>query len=111
MIQWGFWLPRFEKKLKYTYDRRYPNERFDERMDLLAKLLALYPFTDAGKLAREFRLKKSHVIRIVTYYHVKKEASVRSETNKKNGDNPISKRAYFRYKYAIEKNKENKTND
>lgn len=91
IMKW--WLPRFQKKLKYECPP-HSLEKFDERMNLLAKLLALYPFTNTVKLAREFAMKAKIIKQIAQFYGVRKTKETRRDINKNNGNNPRSRRAY-----------------
>ena len=71
-------------------------------MDLLSKLLALYPFTDIDKLVDEFKLTAGRINQLAQFYGVRKTKEKRSEINSQNG------RDAFLRKYWAEKNKEKK---
>lgn len=90
-LRW--YLPKFGKVLGYEPNNHNANERMEERTDLLAKLLALYPFTDTEQLAREFMLNHKFVIQLANFYGVFKTKDVRSQIAKQNGDNPRSREA------------------
>ena len=98
-----FYVPKFARALNYTpVGKRY--ERFDERMHLLATLLALYPFTSNEQLSKEFKYSPNYIYLLASYYGVYKSDEHRRRVNKQNGDNPRSRRYYF-YK----KKQENET--
>ena len=67
----GFDLPWFEKALNWT-PRNVWTDKFDERMDLLSKMLALYPFTDIDKLVAEFKLTAGRINQLAQFYGVHK---------------------------------------
>ncbi len=92
-LRW--YLPKFGKVLGYKPNNHNTNERIEERTDLLAKLLALYPFTDTEQLAREFMLNHKFVNQLAHFYGVIKTKDVRSQIAKQNGDNPRSRAAYW----------------
>lgn len=87
-------LPWFEKALNWKHGDALL-EKFDERMDLLAKLLALYPFTETEQLTKEFHLSEGRIKQLAIYYGVNKDQQTRSDINKKNGDNPRSRALLF----------------
>ena len=92
-----FYVPKFARALNYTpVGKRY--ERFDERMHLLATLLALYPFTSNERLSDEFKYSPMYISQLASYYGVYKCKEHRQRVNKQNGDNPRSRRYYFRKK-------------
>ena len=98
-----FFVPKFARALNYTpVGKRF--ERFDERMHLLATLLALYPFTSNEQLSKEFKYHPNYIRLLASYYGVYKSDEHRRRVNKQNGDNPRSRRYYF-YK----KKQENET--
>ena len=89
-----FYVPKFARALNYTpVGKRY--ERFDERMHLLATLLALYPFTSNERLSDEFKYSTMYISQLASYYGVYKNKEHRQRVNKQNGDNPRSRRYYF----------------
>lgn len=92
-----FYVPKFARALNYTpVGKRY--ERFDDRMHLLATLLALYPFTSNERLSEEFKYSPMYIGLLASYYGVYKCKEHRQRVNKKNGDNPRSRRYYFQKK-------------
>ena len=95
----GFDLPWFEKALNWKH-RNVWTDKFDDRMDLLSKLLALYPFTDIDKLVDEFKLTAGRIKQLAQFYGVSKTKEKRRDINIKNG------RDVFLRKYWAEKNKE-----
>ena len=98
-----FFVPKFARALNYTpVGKRY--ERFDERMHLLATLLALYPFTSNERLSKEFKYHPNYIRLLASYYGVYKSDEHRRRVNKQNGDNPRSRRYYF-----CKKKQENET--
>lgn len=98
-----FFVPKFARALNYTpVGKRY--ERFDERMHLLATLLALYPFTSNERLSKEFKYHPNYIRLLASYYGVYKTKEHRQRVNKQNGDNPRSHRYYF-----LKKKQENET--
>ena len=98
-----FYVPKFARALNYTpVGKRY--ERFDERMHLLATLLALYPFTSNERLSKEFKYSTMYIGLLASYYGVYKTKEHRQQVNKQNGDNPRSRRYYF-----LKKKQENET--
>ena len=98
-----FFVPKFARALNYTpVGKRY--ERFDERMHLLATLLALYPFTSNERLSKEFKYHPNYIRLLASYYGVYKSDEHRRRVNKQNGDNPRSRRYYF-----LKKKQENET--
>lgn len=92
-LKW--YLPKFAKALKYEPHQSRPNERLEDRLDLLAKLLALYPFTDTDQLAKEFKLTRKTICVLANFYRVFKRDDVRSKICRQNGDNPRSRAAYW----------------
>ena len=96
-----FYLPYFQKALNYSPTNK--REKFDERMDLLSKLLALYPFTDIKELCREFYLNAKYIRVLANRYGVHKSEDSRRAICKKNGDNPNSRKAYW-YRTKSKKN-------
>ena len=107
-LRW--YLPKFGKVLGYEPNNHNTNERIEERTDLLAKLLALYPFTDTKQLAREFMLNHKFVNQLAHFYGVIKTKDVRSQIAKQNGDNPRSRQALFFKKHILNKHKNNQDN-
>ena len=103
-LRW--YLPKFGKVLGYEPNNHNTNERIEERTDLLAKLLALYPFTDTEQLAREFMLTHKFVNQLACFYGVFKSKEVRNQIYKQNGDNPRSRQALYFKKHIL--NKHNK---
>ena len=104
-LRW--YLPKFGKVLGYEPNNHNTNERIEERTDLLAKLLALYPFTDTEQLAREFKLTHKFVNQLAHFYGVIKTKDVRSQIAKQNGDNPRSRALlYFRRQQQQQNNKD-----
>ena len=99
----GFDLPWFEGALNWKH-RNVWSDKFDERMDLLSKLLALYPFTDIEKLVDEFKLSAGRIKQLAQYYGVPKSKEKRRDINIKNG------RDVFLKKYWAAKNRR-KNND
>ena len=95
----GFDLPWFEKALNWTH-RNVWTDKFDERMDLLNKLLALYPFTDIDKLVDEFKLTAGRINQLAQFYGVHKTKEKRRDINIRNG------RDAFLRKYWAGKNKD-----
>ena len=92
-----FYVPKFARALNYTpVGKRY--ERFDERMHLLATLLALYPFTSNERLSKEFKYSPMYISKLASYYGVYKCKEHRQRVNKQNGDNPRSRRYCFQKK-------------
>ena len=92
-----FYVPKFARALNYTpVGKRY--ERFDDRMHLLATLLALYPFTSNERLSKEFKYHPNYIRLLASYYGVYKCKEHRQRVNKQNGDNPRSRRYYFQKK-------------
>lgn len=109
-LRW--YLPKFGKVLGYEPNNHNTNERIEERTDLLAKLLALYPFTDTEQLAREFMLTHKFVNRLALFYGVSKTKDVRSHIAKRNGNNPRSRALlYFRRQQQQQQNNNNNNND
>ena len=80
-----WWLPLFEKKLGYQYDRNASLDHFDERMDCLATLLAAYPTANTYKLAKEFGLTRNYLMQLVAHYGVYKTEERRHEIRIENG--------------------------
>ena len=98
-----WYLPKFGKALGYIPNRKKPNEHMDERTDMLAKLLALYPFTDTEQLAREFMVTHKFVNQLAHFYGIFKSKEVRNQICKLNGDNPKSRQALFFKKHILNK--------
>jgi hypothetical protein len=69
-------------------------------MDLLSKLLALYPFTDVDKLVDEFKLSAKRINQLAQFYGIRKTKEKRRDINIKNG------RDVFLRKYWAGKNKD-----
>ena len=82
----------------------------DERIHLLATLLALYPFTDTEELSKEFLLSEITIKQIVHHYHVKRSKEKRSEINRRNGDNPKSRAFLWWQNHKTEKLKQKLNN-
>ncbi|MGX8694838.1 MAG: hypothetical protein ACSW8D_00505 [Prevotella sp.] len=75
-------------------------DKFDDRMDLLSKLLALYPFTDIDRLVDEFKFTAGRINQLAQFYGVHKTKEKRRDINIKNG------RDVFLRKYWAQKNKD-----
>lgn len=69
-------------------------------MDLLSRLLALYPFTDIDKLVDEFKLTAGRIKQLARFYGVHKTKEKRRDINIRNG------RDAFLHKYWAGKNKD-----
>jgi hypothetical protein len=69
-------------------------------MDLLSKLLALYPSTDVDKLVDEFKLTAGRINKLAQFYGVHKTKEKRRDINIRNG------RDVFLRKYWAKKNKD-----
>jgi hypothetical protein len=69
-------------------------------MDLLSKMLALYPFTDIDKLVDEFKLTAGRINQLAHFYGVHKTKEKRRDINIRNG------RDVFLRKYWAKKNKD-----
>ena len=82
MIPWGFGLPLFRKRL--NWDGQGQNRRLDERTDLFATMMALYPFTDSKELSKEFCLAAQTINIIANSNGVYKAKEVRREICRKN---------------------------
>lgn len=87
-------IPWFEIKLSYKHGNDY-HEKIDDRIHLLAMLLALYPFTDNDSLAKEFCLSKKQIMDIAHLHHIYKSDEQRSCVNRKNGMLTKQSRAYY----------------
>ena len=107
-LRW--YLPKFGKVLGYEPNNHNTNERIEERTDLLAKLLALYPFTDTEQLAKEFMLNHKFVNQLARFYGVFKTKEARSQIAKQNGDNPRSRQALFFKKHILNKHNNKQDN-
>ena len=97
IIRWH--LPTFSRALSWS-PKLSKDRHEDERMHLLATLLALYPTADTKDMSKEFCMSEQSICKIAQYYGVQKSREKRKEINRRNGDNPRSRRALF-YKINI----------
>ena len=77
-------LPRFEKKIGWRWEP-FDQYKREERIHLLALMLALYPFTSNAKLSEEFMIPASRVKQIALEYGVRKTQEFRKQICRKNG--------------------------
>lgn len=91
-------------------ERHRASFALDERIHLLATLLALYPFTDTEELSKEFLLSEITIKQIVHYYHVKRSKEKRREINTRNGNNPKSRAFLWWQNHKTEKLKQKLNN-
>lgn len=82
-VIWQMRIPLFLKKL--NWDGRGRDRMTEERLHLLATLLALYPIHDTRKLAQEFCLHEAYVKYLAQIHHVHKAGIARRCINISNG--------------------------
>lgn len=104
-----FWLPLFEKYLNYKSNHR-GNERFEERMDLLSTLLALYPTTSNEELSKEFLLTPHFINMIAAFHGVYKSKETRGAINRNNMMSSEKSRNYF-FAHFKKKKEEKESNN
>ena len=97
----NMYLPKFVRKLKDRWQQERVSPRssndclLDERTDLLATLLALYPNTPTDKLAEEFMMEEKTICQIAHKNGVYKSDEERRRINIENGRD-----AYLRLYWA-----------
>lgn len=92
-VIWQLRIPLFTKKL--NWDGRGRDRRMDERMHLLATLLALYPIHNTRKIAQEFCLPEKYVQLLAQIRHVHKAGIARRCINIRNGRDVFLRLLWF----------------